>query len=154
MSIYRRQVVLVWKTADGGRITQFLPAVSNPEPDVTEEQDFITAAESLSDAGLEAVYSEPVAVYEPAFGSGSYNGRRDRALFVVRSANGNTRQFRIIAPKEDMFMSDHVRVDLSDSRVIDLLSAMPDALADETGSPYTTIVSAVRSRTRDPAFPG
>lgn len=145
--IYHQQLQLHWLDENNARCSQVYHTLQNPPPALGTAGLFVSAAQSLSVAGLQAVWLTPCEQVLAAPGAGPY-GNRDKAQFTFRTADRTIVRMNIPAPKASIFLGDAETVDLENPLVVGFLNAAMAAMGSSGGSALVAVTSAVRTRVR------
>jgi hypothetical protein len=103
----------------------------------------IAATQALSAAGLFAAVFQTRTIPGATPVTGPYDTVLDQVVFTVQSVNA-TMQLAVPAPKNNIFLSDNLTVDLTNTLVTAWWAEVQGILGDSYGSPWTTLVGGYR----------
>lgn len=142
------QLVVIWQDANGLGASNFLSTQDQSPADDGPFADLVSALQAVSDCGILGVVFQRVSPHEGTTGTGSYKTASDRAVFGLRSSSNTTGLLNVPGPKEDIFLSDHKTVDMTDSRIVDLVTAIQAVLGDSAGTAWATVGVGQRQKVR------
>jgi hypothetical protein len=105
----------------------------------------VTTAAALSVCGINDCTQQVKQTFAQSPTSGLYGTVRDQAVFQLASQN-YTRLLAIPGPKESIFESDGVTVDLTNSDVVAFLTQVFLVLGDTYGNPWLSCTAGWRRR--------
>jgi hypothetical protein len=108
--------------------------------------DLATATQSLTVSGLFAAISQTRSLVSASPVTGPYGTVTDQVVFVVQASGSSSGQIAIPAPVANIFLSDNVTVDLTNSLVQDWWGAVQGILGDSYGNAWTDLIYGYRRK--------
>jgi len=142
------QILVDWLDANGLGGQNFLSTQDQTAGTDGAYAALATALTNISDAGLVAITFQKPSIHTPAAGSGPYKSCSDRAVFNLRSSANTAGTLNVVAPKSSIFLSDNKTVDMSNSLVVALVTAVTGVLGDSHGNPWVTVKQGFREKVR------
>jgi len=105
-----------------------------------------SAYQACVDTKLVAVQAVLTKSYTPTVAPGPYNTFFDRANFATRFADATSGNFNLVGPKQSIFDASHQIVDMSNSNVIALVTALMAVAQNAGGSPLAAITRGTRTK--------
>jgi hypothetical protein len=143
---YRQSLVLRWVDANGGTRAQALNTIANPAPALGTLAAVRDAIAAASHAGLLYAKLDPIAVYAPVPTTGPYQTCMDYLSMQFRTSAGTSVKINIPAPKVDLFLAGHERMDPTAGLVVAIRDAVFAAVSDSNGNPVNQLVSGMRCK--------
>lgn len=140
-------IIPAWYDGMGGQCQSAWSVANQTHEPLGPYQSLIDAAADLSHCGLKGVtyQQQLIAVDGPT--TGVYSTVRDQVVFQFESQN-YTKLVAIPAPVSDIFESDDVTVDLSNSLVVAFTGQVMAVLGDSYGGSWTVCRKGWRRRVR------
>jgi len=132
VSAYYNQLLIFTQTADGKLGTNFISTQDQSNPASAGLAAIVTAYEALTGAKVVGWQQQLTQLVSGATSSTPYASINDRAQLKVVSAT-QTSKIDIIAPLASIFLTDTYTVDMSNTGVIAMVSALQAAAAIGTG---------------------
>jgi hypothetical protein len=138
------QIIIHYRDNSGRTASNFFTLADQDGGELPDSfTDLRNAIQEVSDAHVFAVQYQWTNLYGGAPSSGPYCTVQDRAA-ILGQVGINTVGYDLVAPKADIWMPDNKRLNLLDSRVIDLEAAMAGLLGTQAGVAFSSIKRGTR----------
>ena len=149
MSHIYNQCLLHFVDINGKRTCAFLTTQDQSSGGASTYAPLAAAIQAVTSCGLVAIQFQTTVVVDAAASDGDYPSVFDKAVILV-PIDGENRSSRleIPGPKSEIFLSNHVTVDLTNTLVEDVQAQGIALLGDADGHPWGPFKRGTRQRAR------